>query len=354
MSSGKSAKSRPIISLNLSTMVSLVGYASCVASLIAVLVFADSRIGPDDIFWGKIVLAVVMAAGFAFFYWFADQLATRRGEILTCVIAAVGFAAYTVGVAIPTDAHIVRLVCNCVAMAGLSAHVTFWFADLCVNSRRRSHAYVAGAIGIGLLICVGECFFPIDVRAITSAAIWCVSIVLASVQCRMHLKTEETPVHPSAKKADARSRIQTESVIMLAVISAQFGFLIGDLRIEPGINLPCMLLTAVVTCTIVALDGLSGRKRISEESIYPITIPLTVTALVGMYLFGGGIGHTIALCVLAVVDTVYLISGVVALNKHVILASLSPIRTYARARALDYCATAGGIALGIAVFLSKP
>ena len=67
-----------------------------------------------------------------------------------------------------------------------------------------------------------------------------------------------------------------------------------------------------------------------------------------MYLFGGGIGHTIALCVLAVVDTVYLISGVVALNKHVILASLSPIRTYARARALDYCATAGGIALGIA------
>ena len=352
MPSAKSGGARLSLSLNLLTIISLLGYASCIASLVGLFLFRDNHLGDMDDYVCKGVYALVIAGVFWLFHVLANQFATKRGVIATCVMAAVGFIAYVASIIVPEELPIIRIVFSCFAAAGLTALAMFWFSDLCVNPRRRAHAYVAAAIGLGLLICVGECFFTQEVRTVSSAAIWCVSLAFAFARCRDHLKDTTDSARQDARKSDARSRIQKESVIMLAIINAQFGFLIGMAQADAGCNFPFVLLTGFATCAVVSMDAMGKRQRISEESVYPVTIPLTVAAFVGMYLFGSGVAHIIALCILAIIVSLYLVSGLVAINRHIILANLSPISTYGRARAIDYCMTALGVALGIAAGLA--
>ena len=347
MPNGKRGESHASLAVSNSAVLSLIGMSMCVAALLSLLFFSNSRV-LSDILIEKVLAACAMAASFAVFYGLADRLATKRGGLAMCAIAAIGVAASICGRFVPEGMLVFCTACSCVIAIGVSSLMAMWFSDMCLTPRSRPHTYVAAAFAVGLLLCIAECFFPLNVRCIVSILALCVSCALAFVQRAAYAKKADTRARRDSRKAAARSRIQPESVIMLAVINAQFGFLAGGSYTEIRACSPCMLGAAILACIVIAIDAMGKKQRISEESIYPVTIPLTVTALVGMYLFGDGIPHIVAMCILAVIDAVYLVSGMVALSKHVILAGLSPIRTCARYYIINFLALAGGIAFGFA------
>lgn len=323
-----------------------IGLGVCVASMINLMVFSERTLDFQEALLERVLIVASMGLMFFVFYAMADRFSTMRGELASCAIGIVGIAAYITGVFVFDDLYSAIVVCKCIAAIGVAALATSWFTSMCLEPRRAPHAYVAAAIGIGLVICVGECFFTPRVREVAFVLTLAVSAMLAFVQWRHHAKAGITFPQVDSKKAEARSRIQHESVIMFAVIHAQVGFLAGSTYVDLGRTTPFLLAAAIATCVILAIDALSKKPRISEESLHPVTIPLTVTVFVGMYLFGDGAVHTVMLCLLAVIDTVYIVSGMVAINKHVTLTALSPVRTFGRAHAIDYFAMAGGVALG--------
>ena len=323
-----------------------IGLGLCVAALINLIAFSGRYLGIEEALAEKVLIVGAMALMFLVFYGLADRFSTLRGELAACIIGVIGVAAYIVGVFVFGDTYAAMVVCKCVAAAGVVALATSWFTGLCLEPRKMPHAYIAAAIGIGLVVCVGECFFTPQVREIAFVLTLAISAVLAFVQWRHHSKAKLEVPRVDSKKADARSRIQHESVIMLAVIHAQVGFLAGTSYIDLGRATPFMLAAAIATCIILAVDALAKKPRITEESIHPVTIPLTITGFVGMYLFGDGVVHIVALCLLSILGTIYIVSGMVAINKHVTLAALSPVRTFGRAHSIDYCAMVGGVALG--------
>lgn len=165
-----------------------VGLGLCVASLLNLIAFSGRYLGFEEALVEKVLIVGAMALMFLVFYGLADRFFTLHGELAACGISVIGVAAYVAGVFAFGDIYAVMVACKCVSAAGVVALATTWFTGLCLEPRKVPHAYVAAAIGIGLIICVVECFFAPRVREIAFVFTLAISAALAVVQWRHHSK----------------------------------------------------------------------------------------------------------------------------------------------------------------------
>lgn len=331
-----------------SPLVVFVGVGTCVASIIGLLLFADPLLSETEAFIEKVVMALTMAASFLLVYSLHDRLTSLRGEAVSCSIGTFGLVAFALAAFLPNQPFAAHVLLDAIAAVGISLLITIWFVDLCLRPRRQPLSHVAGAFGIGLIIVCAQTLFEPSVRDFAVAIAWAISSTLSFIQWRQHCAMEVPPSDFDPATDDGRSRIRRESYIMMASTCCGFGFLLGMARGVSGEDAPFVIAAAMVAVLLLAIDAATKRPRISERSLFPLTAPATTAAYLCVYLFGDGVVHTVALCVLAVFTVIYLTMGTVALSTHVVLERLEPVRFYAKARMLNYCAVGLGIALGFA------
>lgn len=346
MANSKSVSSRQSPASNYSALLVFMGSGTCVASLLSLLVFPTYHFGATDIFPEKVVVAATMVVVFLLYFALASWFSSLRGEVASCSIGALGAAAFALGAFLPGQSPLVHTTLNCVAAAGIAALITVWFVDLCLRPRNLPLGHVSGSFAIGLAFVAAECFFDFQVRDVAVTIAWCVSLVIAFFQLKQHVDAKVPPAVFDRKVVDTRSRIKVESYVMMAVLSGQMGFLMGMGYVDFETTVPYAVIAALVASVAVAIDAFRKKPVVSERSLFSLTTPLTVAAFLCLYLFGMGVSHAIAICVIAALAAVYSALGTVALSSHVILERLAPVRSYAKSRAINYAALSIGIVVG--------
>lgn len=330
--------------LGLDSLAGFMGFTTLVAEFIGLIAFAPRSLSQaGDVFSP---FACEMLAAFTVFVTFvvihaAAQVIGRTAGLPLLLCAAVGTLA-AVMLAVLVDVAAVPLwvlgICYVLACMGAAGTGCVWFVQLCQHEGRMVLGFVAVGVGVGCALCLGFAFMEPVVATGAIAVCSFVSLVLAGLLMRE--SSDAFTCRIESKVSDKRSRIKAVSTIMLSISFFEFGFVLS-FSMQVGVIEVCAC-AALFAAAALAVDASAGGL-LTERSLSPVSPPLTVMAFLLIFMFGDAI-RVAALCVLAVICTVYISFGWAAMVQHVRLCKLAPVRVYAKARVAGH----GGFMIGIA------
>lgn len=330
--------------LGIDLVVCFIGFTSFIVIFLGLFVFMPSlayegtKASCMRILCGFVllVMAVLMHG--------ASQIVTRHRSVplfICSAVGAVGFAGVPVLAAAGLEWQ--TAVSFVLATSGAAAIGALWFMQLCHIRGGGLMLFITLATLVGVCFCLGLRFME-AIACQTSIAIFSlVSLGCICALARMRPKAFAGSV--KNRDSDKRSRIQTSSAIMLGSTFFEFGFVVGMAAVTDA-TVPC-LVGGILAASMLVLDTMADRV-ITERSLAPLMPPLLVFAFMFMLAFGE-VAQLIALGIITTVFSIYLAFGLVALVEHVRICDLAPLRTYGKARCIDYAGFALGLICGFAV-----
>ncbi|WP_139652459.1 helix-turn-helix transcriptional regulator [Raoultibacter phocaeensis] len=335
------------LKLGVDALGGFVGFGCTIASILALFVVVPDLVADIgvDALQLRFVYAVSMALGFMIVRMGAYVIARRKCTVLFAG-AIIGLAAMAAVLFAPISFTAVRVVCQIVSAVGLSFLALQWFSYLCSQPNRIILMLVAAGVAAGIAGCLIEQYLVREAARIVILAMWATSFgcMVALVRFRSE---DALPLAIGNKESDKRSKILWTSTIMLSFSSFEFGFTVS-VASEVGATAVC-LGAAIVAAALLAVDWMN-RRMITERSMSPLKPPLTMLAFVALFLFGDVV-QVVSLCVLSALFSIYTVFGWAAMVEHVRISRLAPLRTFSKARLMDYCGMAFGLICGYAVFL---
>lgn len=330
--------------LGIDLVVCFIGFASFIVIFIGLFVLL-----PSLAFVGTYILCVrilcgLVLLGMAAIVYGTSQIVAQRRSIPLFACAVVG----TVGF-IGVPAFMVAglewqaVVSLAFAALGVAALGALWFMQLCHIRGSGLMLFITLGTLVGVCLCLGMWFMEALACQVAVALFALVSFGCVCVLARMRPKTFAGVV--KNRDSDKRSKIQASSAIMLGSTFFEFGFVVGMTTITDVI-VPCFI-GGILAASMLVLDTMADRV-ITERSLAPLMPPLLVFAFMFMLAFGD-VAKLIALCIITIVFSIYLAFGLVALVEHVRICDLAPLRTYGKARCIDYAGFVLGLACGFAV-----
>ena len=335
------------LKLGVDALAGFVGFGCAIASLLGLFVVVPDLVaaGGADALRLRLVYASSMALGFLIVRIGAYRIARRRCTVLFAGAIA-GLAAMAAVLLAPIDAVSVRAACQVVTAVGLSFLVLQWFSYLCSRSNRIILMLVAAGVAAGIAGCLIERYLVQEAARTLILVIWTISLSCMAALVRFH-PDDALPPAIGNKESDKRSKILWTSTVMLSFSSFEFGFAVS-VASEVGATTIC-LGVAIAAAVLLAVDCMN-RRIITERSMSPLKPPLTVLAFVALFLYDDVV-QVISLCVLSALFSIYTVFGWAAMAEHVRISRLAPLRTFSKARLIDYCGMAFGLACGYGVFL---
>ncbi len=337
--------------LGVDSLLGFIGFSTFVASFLGFVCLVPEALSQGPVpftpFVFRLAAALTLLASFAVFHALAQRIAQVAGTpLLMCAaVGTCGCIIYTALLEMMGIPSGLFLLFYALSIIGMAASGCIWFLQLCRNEGKMVLGSVAVGVGVGSLICLGIGFMA-PLAANVSLSI-CSLISLALAAFLMSESRAELTCRVENKVSDKRSRIKPVSTLMLSTSFFEFGF-IASFATQTDAIWACAC-AAILASIILALDSVADGV-ITERSLSPLNPPLTVMAFLLLFMFGH-IVQVIALCVVAMLSTVYITFGWAAMVQHVRLCKLAPIRVYAKARMANHAGFALGVACGYAAFV---
>lgn len=327
--------------VSVGTVLGTVALAGILSLAVAVFVHVPTLVQksmPFGAFCAAVALSVALC--FALISVLQYQIACN-GRIVFNSVAFAGTICWGALLFMPDLAPLAvqcLLFIGCVGVFGL---VSFWFCWICSQERLLAQSIMSVS---GIAVCAVN-LFALTFNDLVARATFL--IIMIAVMVIMNVFYERFPIAENLvyirnRESDAASKILPSSTLMLSVISFEFGLLL-PIAYERGAYVPCIAVV-LLSFVFLLLDNVTAR-RISERSLHKLIPPLTTTAILSLFMFGGQL-QLVALCVLSVLYGVYTCFGWLAMAQHVGFSHLSPLRVFARARAVDYVSLALGLVVG--------
>lgn len=342
MSDGSKYSSITSMTFGADSLLGFVGFACTLASVLNLYSNASlAFLGEEYSLYCRLALSLGMVAAFALICASAYRLSSNRHPV-ELALPLIGLLFYALVLFAADRLFPAVVMASFVVLGmGLGVLLSLWFLCMCLQATKALPFLVslgfAGALAIVLL----EGHLQEQAAKIAQIAIWALSSLCFAALRRADADKEKTSAVKNAE-SDRRSRITLDSAIMFSTTSFHFGYLISVSN-SYGLAQWC-LLTALIVIVALVVDY-SKKGFINERSISHITPPLVMVAYSGMFLFGSSL-RLVCLCLLTALFVVYTILGWAAMVEHVRLASLSPLRVYAKARRWDYLALSLGLLVG--------
>lgn len=328
------------------TLVGFVGFGLLVASFLGLLVIAPPIVTESDtVFFLRLGSMAVLAVTFLVAK-VASYLVTRSSCRILTIVALAGPLAVGAFFLVPGVTSMISalMIAGAVASLGLGTLSLLWFCFLCTRSHQVLPIFISSAIVMGVVICLAETYLIVEAACVVIVLVWILSLMCIYTLIRLR-PTSVFPVPIENRDSDRRSKILWTSALMLSISNFEFGFVIGTVR-ENADQALCLGAAALVSAALAI--SFAGKKSVSERSISPLTTPITVLGFLALYLFGET-AHVIALCILTSLFTVYSVFGTAAMVEHVRISRLAVLRTYGKARFLDYLGMMTGLVTGFVV-----
>lgn len=345
MSSGGANKRNPTSAkLGIDLVVCFIGYVSLVTVFLGLFVLM-----PSLAFVGTRVLCVrilcgLVLLGLAAVIYGTSQIMARHRSIplFACAVSGtVGFVGVPVFTITGFEWQITAPLI--LAALGVAALGALWFIQLCHIRGDGLMLFITFGTLVSICLCLGLWFMESLACQVSIALFAIISLGCVCALARMRPKTFAGGV--KNRDSDKRSKIQASSAVMLGSTFFELGFVVG-MAVVTEVVVPCFV-GGILAASVLVLDTMADRV-ITERSLAPIMPPLLVFAFMFMLMFGD-ISERIALCIITIVFSIYLAFGLVALVEHVRICSLAPLRTYGKARCIDYAGFILGIGCGFAI-----
>lgn len=339
--------SRPVglgaTKLGLDVLVGFMGFSMLIATFLCLFIIVPEFLGKGSVVLflrveGAFVLSLVF-----FLIRFASRAITRHSCRELVVGALIGPFAALCMLYIPLSPELLAVAYG-LAVAGLGALSSLWFCFVCRRSHRVLPIFVSAGITVGVIASLAENYLVVEAVRMTVVLAWSLSVFC--LLFLMRLKPDSIlPAPITNDESDKRSKILWTSALMLSISNFQFGFL---LSVGGGSFERAICLTVAVIVAIFLVINFMRKGTINERSLSPLTPPLTMAGFLILYLFDNG-SNLVGIAILSALFTVYSMFGIAAMAEHVRISRLSALRTYGKARFLDYLALAVGLMAGFAV-----
>lgn len=332
------------IKLDLDTLIGFVGFASLVATILALFLIAPELTQEGSHAAAmRIGCALALALSFSVVHFASHALASGRCGVLVGG-AVVGLASMAFVMLAPFGSARVLIVAYLAAALGSGALCSLWFCFVCARSHKIIPLFASAAVGAGVVVCMIEGCLVDEASRFAIVLVWATSLACLLVLIKSRVENV-FPEPVENRESDKRSKILWTSALMLSISNFEFGYVLGSSS-EGSERMLCLATAAVVALLLVV--NFARKGVVNERSLSPLTPPLTVFAFLSSYLFGD-VFRLLALCVLSALFTVYTLFGTVAVAEHVRISHLSALRVYGKARAIDYVGVAVGLACGYGI-----